>query len=500
MKLKIMALCVAAVLLLCTGCSTTNKYGDAFRFPLGGEPQQLDPQMAQDAASVAVLRSLMEGLTRLDDDGRPVAAVAERWEVDETTWTFTLRQTSWSNGQTVTAADFVYGWQRAVDAATGSPLRNAFANIKRVEATNSTTLVVELQVADPDFATVVAGTAFFPCNEAFFLQTQGRYGMEMEHILCNGPFRVTAWEHGEYLIMRRNDGYYAAKEIRPDAVRYVISEVDDRVKALEEGELDACELTSAEAAKVTGKLPTVSVSDSVFALWFNTSVEALSDAGVRTALRDAVEWELVGQQAVSMGHSLDGADFVPPAASFGGAAYPAGTAVNAAIGNSQAAAAALQKANLPALTVLCSDDPDELQLARLIVQSWQKNANLYFSLQPLSEAELAAHLAVGNYQIAIGEAVGASGDAKQALAAMLSNGSDNITRLQNTALLQQITEADTVGKLVACEQQLHTLCPAVPLWYGTRWFATGEDVSGVQIRAFDGHPFGAVYEFTKADK
>ena len=500
MKYKLLALIAALAILLCVGCSTTNKYGDAFRFPLEGEPQQLDPQMAQDTASVTVLRSLMEGLTRLDENGQPVAAMAESWQVGGTVWTFTLRQTNWSNGQPVTAADFVYGWQRAVDAAIGSPLKSRFDNVKRVEADGDRRLVVELHAADADFATVVADTAFFPCNEAFFLQTQGRYGMEMEHVLCNGPFRVTAWEHGEYLIMLRNDGYYAAEGIRPDAVRYVIGEVKDRVKALQEGELDACELTADQAAKANGKLPLFSVCDSVFGLWFNTSVTRLTDPTVRVALRDTVEWELVRQQAEAMGHSAVGTDFVPPAATVGGKAYPAGTAADAVIGSRQAAADTLKKAGLPTLTVLCSDRPDELQLARLIVQSWQKNADLYFSLQPLSEAELTAHLAVGNYQIAIGEAVGASGDAKQALAAYLSDGSDNITRLQNAALRQQIAEADTVGKLLACEQQLHSLCPAVPLWYGTRWFATGEDVTGVQIRPFEGRPYGAVYEFTKADK
>ncbi|MBQ1211520.1 MAG: peptide ABC transporter substrate-binding protein [Clostridia bacterium] len=500
MKRKALAVMLAVVLLLLTACSTTNKYGDAFRFPLGGEPKQLDPQMAQDAASVAVLRSLMCGLTALNEQGEPTAAIAERWEVNGATWTFTLRSSAWSDGTAVTAADFVYGWGRAVDPDIRSPLAEKFANVKSVQADGERRLVVELHIPDPHFATVVADTAFFPCHEEFFLKTEGRYGLEAEDVLCNGPFRLTRWEHGEYLIMRRNDGFYAAEDVRPDAVRYVIPEVKDRVKALKEGELDASELTAAEAGKLKGKVPVVAVKDSVFALWFNTSVSALQDAAVRKALRDTLEWQLIREQAASMGHAIDGTDFVPPAASFGGSAYPAGTAADPTIGNSAAGAAVLKAAKLPSLTVICTDNPDELQLARLMVQSWQKNANLYFSLKALTKAEFEAHLAVGNYQIAIGEAVGYSGNAAGALGAYLSDGAENPTRLQDAALAEQLRQADTVGKLLACEQRLHDLCPAVPLWYGERWFATGEEVGGVVIRPFNGHPHGAIYGFLHAEK
>lgn len=496
-----LALLLVMALLLCAGCSFRTKYGDTFRFPLEGEPKQLDPQMATDTASVTVLHAVMEGLTALDDHGQPQPAVAERWQTaDNVTWVFYLRDVTWSDGTSLTAADFVYAWKRAVDPVTGSPVAPRFANIASVVATDAHTLTVQLHTAEPDFARAVADTPFYPCNEAFFLGTQGHYGMDAEYVLSNGAFALASWQHHAYVSMRKNEAYHAAASVLPAAVRYLISAPDDPLVALEENNIDAIELTMEQAAEAQKRgLPVITMTDSLCAMWFNTSLPALADASVRTALRDSVEWQLLTEVLAAKGTAAGAVDFVPPDATANGSGYRerAGALGYTATAN---AAATLRAAELPVLEVLCADEENTLQVARLILQSWQKHADLYFTLKPLSDAELAARLAVGNYQIAIGTVPGCSGDAQELLSAYVSDGADNVTRLHDRELIALLTAANSLEGLVACERRLHELCPCVPLWYAERAYATGKDVEGVVIRPFGGNPHGAVYDFLNAEK
>ncbi len=89
----------------------------------GSEPHSIDPQTAEGVPESNILRDLFEGLIGEDASGNLVPGVAEKWEIsaDGKTYTFHLRHNAkWSDGSPLTAHDFVYGWQRAVDPATGS--------------------------------------------------------------------------------------------------------------------------------------------------------------------------------------------------------------------------------------------------------------------------------------------------------------------------------------------------------------------------------------------
>ena len=133
----------------------------------GSEPHSLDPQTAEGVPESNILRDLFEGLIGEDASGNLVPGVAEKWEIsaDGKTYTFHLRDAKWSDGSPLTAHDFVYGWQRAVDPATGShysfllyPVKNAQkiaeghekdGNQLGVKATDDHTLVAELEGPTP---------------------------------------------------------------------------------------------------------------------------------------------------------------------------------------------------------------------------------------------------------------------------------------------------------------------------------------------------------------
>ncbi len=99
-----------------------NAQGGTLNIMLETEVQSLDPQVATDGTSFEVIADYTDGLMQMDADGAAVPAIAETYDISEDgkTYTFHLRDAKWSNGEAVTAADFVFGWQRAVDPATAS--------------------------------------------------------------------------------------------------------------------------------------------------------------------------------------------------------------------------------------------------------------------------------------------------------------------------------------------------------------------------------------------
>ena len=168
------------ILLLTAAIATLAQAANAesvLRRGNGSEPHSIDPQTAEGVPESNILRDLFEGLIGEDASGNLVPGVAEKWEIsaDGKTYTFHLRDAKWSDGSPLTAHDFVYGWQRAVDPATGShysfllyPIKNAKkiaegelkdATQLGVKATDDHTLVAELEGPTPYFLGLLKNTA-----------------------------------------------------------------------------------------------------------------------------------------------------------------------------------------------------------------------------------------------------------------------------------------------------------------------------------------------------
>ena len=112
---------------LIAGCSPSSAPPAApeqvIRYNIGAEPATLDPALSSGMTEYTVANALLEGLVRLDRDGQPSPGVAESWEIspDGKTYTFKLRECYWSNGEPLTADDFVYAWLRLLSPETASP-------------------------------------------------------------------------------------------------------------------------------------------------------------------------------------------------------------------------------------------------------------------------------------------------------------------------------------------------------------------------------------------
>lgn len=521
------ALCMA-VLLVAAGCSKASPRGKAFYLPLSAEPRQLDPQVSTDAASVTVVAALFEGLTRLDEDGAAVPGAAE-WTVsgDGLTYTFTLRDSMWSDGTAVTAQDFVFGMQRSVLPTTRSTLASQLFCIRGareisegkqgaetlgVTAPDSRTVVITLTEPDAAFPEKAAATPFMPCNRAFFESTDGRYGLEQEFVLTNGPFSLKRWSHSRSLTLVKNEGYHNSEDIYPASVQYVIKDLTDPLATLEQEGLDAAQIPAgqAEAAKSKG-LQTVMLEDTIRTIWLNNKVTVLSSAPVRRALRSGIEWPLVNEQ-LDDAYCAPAAGYVAPDAVVAGA-EPYRTKDNACMpsadpaGAQQALAdglAALELTACPKLTVLCADDDYSRRLALYVMQSWQKNLFLYFDIAYLPADELSARVSVGNYEIAIVSSTVRGMTALDAFAGYVTDASGNQARFSSSAydMLYASAASGTVtrGELSALEAMLVQECPSIPLCFESRVYGISAKVSGLIVRPFGGGAFGAAFDFRHAGK
>ena len=228
---------------------------NAITIALRTEPPQLDYGRATDSSSLTVLFHTVEGLLTYDDNMALIPGVAERHEIRGDGATFWLRgDARWSNGEPVTAHDFVFAWRRVQDPATASayafimyPVKNAEA-INRgelppealgVRALGDRVLEVEFERPTPYFDKLVAFVTFYPVNEAFFQSTHGRFGASADTLLYNGPYVMNEWIHSASMRWDRNPDYWGGHKGFIDTIHvgYITQDVNARLNLFKDGQI-----------------------------------------------------------------------------------------------------------------------------------------------------------------------------------------------------------------------------------------------------------------------
>lgn len=223
-----------------------------------------DTALATDTVSFTVFNNVNEGLYRLDKDSQPVPALAQEEATvseDGLEYTFKLREdATWSNGDPVTAKDFVYAWKRVVDPATAASYSYLFEGIKNataiisegadpetlgVEAISDYELKVTMETPVPYFVSLMAFPTFFPQNEAFVEEQGDKYGTSAETMVFNGPFTFTEWD-GTNLnwTYEKNDDYWDAENVFLEQINVeVIKETSTALNLYDSGQIDRVNLT-----------------------------------------------------------------------------------------------------------------------------------------------------------------------------------------------------------------------------------------------------------------
>ncbi|MBY7730961.1 ABC transporter substrate-binding protein [Vibrio bathopelagicus] len=290
----------------------------------GTEVATIDPHKSQGVPESHVIRDLLEGLVNQDGEGNTIPGVAESWETtDNKTFTFHLRKDAkWSNGDPVTAEDFVYSWQRAVDPATASPYAwymeyTKMVNAKDivagkkdkselgVKAVDANTLVIELETAVPYFVMMMGHTTVKPVHKA----TVEKYGDQWTkpgNFVGNGAFAVDKWVVNERLVLKRNDQYWNNDKTVLNKVTFL--PIENQVAEMNRflsGEIDFTNELPVEHFKRLKKehAEDVSVAGNLCTYYyiFNTKKAPFDDVRVRKAISYAIDRNIVSDAILAQG-------------------------------------------------------------------------------------------------------------------------------------------------------------------------------------------------------
>jgi len=351
-------------LLLLTACGKTAKKGNKGPLPekkvsgsvlnlfLDSTVDTLDSGVAVYATSFEIIGDAIDGLKQMGADGTIKNAICKEQIIskDGLTYTFKLRQDAyWSNGDPVTAYDFVFAWQRAVAPETESEyafLISEIAQIKNglaiqagamnqdqlgVRAVDDYTLQVELEVPVTYFDQLLYFATFYPINQKFMESVGDKYGTSPETFLCNGAFILTNYKPETHTIeLIKNTTYYDASTIKLGGLHYeVIEDTSKGLAKYQRGELDVVEITAEQMSELsnTSELKVIDTGF-MFYISFNFNKPALANANLRKALTMSFDRNKVceilgaGSKAcwtpVPAGYTFDtkGSDFTKPGIEF----------------------------------------------------------------------------------------------------------------------------------------------------------------------------------------
>ena len=253
-----------ALLLLCAVCGCAGDYKNKnIYFELTDLPDTLDPQTAASDSELLVVKNLFEGLLRKDASGNIIPGVAEKYETAGLTYTFHLRQDAhWFTGEELTAAEFVFAFRRAVDPATKAPfaerlwaVENAFQIIAGkqspeqlgISAPDAHTLIIRLSAPDSSFPDTLTTSVCMPCQQKFFEESGGKYGLSKKNILTNGSYYLAKWERENFGIrLYRNAEYHGSVPAQNAAVFLSRLSEETPLQRLKKNTVDAAFLTGNE--------------------------------------------------------------------------------------------------------------------------------------------------------------------------------------------------------------------------------------------------------------
>jgi oligopeptide transport system substrate-binding protein len=468
--------------------------GPSFVFAQADEPRTLDPGQITDTYGSFFAQNLFEGLLVWDAAGKEtVAGAAERWETspDGRTWTFHLRRDAiWSNGDAVTATDFLVAWRRVLNPAFASdyasllfPIKGARALAEGevvdaatlgVEVRDRFTLVVTLASPTPWFGAIVAHHVASPVNSAA-LKRHGYAWWQPGNMVVNGPFQLHAWTPGESIVLRKNPYFHGADQVKlHEVVARMVSDPSEVVRQYEAGALhwtgaggllppdQLAELAARSDARSSAELGTAW-------LWLNVEGQPLSDPRVRRALNLALDRAAFA--AVLGPGDIPTLQVVPPG-------MPGYVPPDAPKPSEVTAKALLAEAGFPGgvgfppIELAVDSRPQHVRLAAVVAARWRDVLGIEVTPYERTYGAHADALRSGAFQIGRGGWLGDYPDPSSFLELLESDNALNDARWGDTgfdALVEEARATDDPASrlrlLSRAESLLLEEAPVIPLYH-----------------------------------
>lgn len=320
------------------GCSTTGD-GDkdagssegkkVLRLTDTSDITTVDPAQATDAVAFNMIGNTMEGLYRLDKDGKAIPALAEKTDIssDNLTYTFTLRDSKWSDGTPVKAQDFEFAWKRAVDPKTASGYAYIFDTVKNgsdvsqgkkpvdelgVKAIDDKTLEVKLERPAPYFLSLTSFGTYTPISEDFYNKNKKDFSLQPDKLLYNGPFVWTSWKTDSKRVLTKNENYWDKDAVKLDEVSIRVVKDNSTVANLyDTDEIDYAGLTSEQVATYESKPEfKTALRSSIAYLKFNNEDATMKNVDARKAIARAIDPKGITDTLLANG-SIPTTSFIP---------------------------------------------------------------------------------------------------------------------------------------------------------------------------------------------
>jgi len=343
MKKALALILTFAMVLSLAACGGKKNETTYVGIMLSTNVMSLDCNLATDGDSFEVIADCIDGLTQMDADGKAIPALAESWDVsdDGLTWTFHLRDAKWSNGDAVTANDFVFAWKTA--AATnveyGYMLDSSVGCVKNadeimyegadpdtlgVSAPDDKTFVVELIAPVSFFDSLMYFPTFYPLNEKFYTGcAEGTYGTSGATFLSCGAYILEDYTPGAAsFTLKKNPTYWDAANVSIEGIKYqVVGSSDNALTAFKNGTLDLVSVSGSQVAAVkedaslSSKLKVTGAGYMWYLSFSQTEANAnggqLANQNLRLAISNAIDRESLVENYVMDG-SLATYTCVPP--------------------------------------------------------------------------------------------------------------------------------------------------------------------------------------------
>ncbi len=291
----------------------------------GVEPESLDPALIESANAFNILVDVFESLTALDNHSKVVPGVAESWQqTDPTTWVFKLRKNArWSNGEPVTAQDFVYGWRRFVDPKNAAPLASALGayifnataitqgklpvTALGVRAIDAGTLEVKTPGPLPFLPYLLEAPQLAPAPRAT-IERYGRDWTKPANIVSNGAFLLRDWQVNSKVILEKNPKYWDAANVALTRVTYLpVEDNNADLKLYQSGEDDMTSGVPPGAfTSLKAQYPRELHNSAMIAMRFyalNNIDPLLKDVRVRKALSLVIDREILADKVTADGEA-----------------------------------------------------------------------------------------------------------------------------------------------------------------------------------------------------
>ncbi|MGI5894904.1 MAG: peptide ABC transporter substrate-binding protein [Candidatus Merdivicinus sp.] len=500
-------LIIGMMILLFSSCQFGRAEND-FVYDLDASAVNLDPQSAGDTASCLVIANLFEGLVSVDDSGEPSPAAAKSWTVssDERCYTFELLpEAKWENGDPVTAADFVFAFQRLLDPDTNAPFAKDFYGIENAAAVHSGqmepellgvhalseyTLEIRLSEPDPSFFEKLSTAAAMPCHKEFFLETKGRYGLARENIMGNGPFYLSNWAENGNLSFRPNKYYHDAANVTATSLLYVVPKEEraSKVERFLNGTLSAAHFSGSEYLSIrqAGDFEMQQNDSAVWGMVFNCNTEPFSSTLMRKALFLAADFSTMN---AALPDYLEPISFIIPSSmEIDGKSY------RSIVGNptvTQHDVAAAQTVYQQALTEVDTDsirgirmilpaEEDHAEYFAYLAQIWQRDLGIYITVESLEQAEYEQRLSSGDFDCALLRLSGTSNPT--ALLSALDNSVYGCIDPSYSDLIRQAQQSKGTQMAQLCfqaEQLLLDTYSFLPFYRQSEYFVLNEGIHGI---------------------